>query len=81
MPENIEEGWNIGAPVSAIDDDGDLLIYTLTGPDGGSFGIGKNDGSWQPELPLNYEGRSTYSVVVTAIDPFGAMDSIEIKDL
>ena len=45
VPENTEGGWNIGAPVSAIDDDGDLLIYTLTGPDAGSFGIGKNDGN------------------------------------
>ncbi len=78
VPENTETGRNIGAPVSAIDDDGDLLIYTLTGPDAGSFRIGQNDGQLTTRAPLNYEARNTYSVVVTAIDPFGAMDSIQV---
>ena len=30
------------------------------------------------EAPLNFEVRSNYSVVVTATDPFGAMDSIQV---
>ena len=37
VAENSEEGRSIGAPVSAIDDDDDLLIYTLTGPDAELF--------------------------------------------
>ncbi len=78
VPENTEAGRNIGTAVSAIDDDGDLLIYTLTGPDAEFFRIGKNDGQLTTKAPLNYEARSTYSVVVTAIDPFGAMDSIDV---
>ena len=78
VPENTGEGRNIGAPVSAIDDDGDLLIYTLTGPDAGSFQIGRNNGQLETKAPLNFEVRSSYSVLVTAIDPFGAMDSIQV---
>ena len=78
VAENTEEGRSIGAPVSAIDDDGDLLIYTLTGPDAEFFRIGRNDGQLETEAPLNFEARSSYSVVVTAIDPFGAMDSIQV---
>ena len=78
VPENTEAGRSIGAPVSAIDEDDDLLIYTLTGPDAGFFEIGRNDGQLKTKAPLNFEVRSSYSVVVTATDPFGAMDSIEV---
>ena len=78
VPENSEEGRSIGAPVSAIDDDDDLLIYTLTGPDAEFFRIGRNDGQLETKAPLNFEARSSYSVVVTAIDPFGATDSIQV---
>ncbi len=78
VPENSEKGRSIGAPVSAIDDDDDLLIYTLTGPDAEFFRIGRRDGQLKTEAPLNFEVRNSYSVVVTATDPFGAMDSIEV---
>ena len=61
-----------------IDEDDDLLIYTLTGPDAEFFRIGRNDGQLKTEAPLNFEVRSSYSVVVTATDPFGAMDSIQV---
>ena len=76
--DNPETGRSIGAPVSAIDDDDDLLIYTLTGPDAEFFRIGRRDGQLTTETPLNFEVRNTYSVVVTATDPFGAMDSIQV---
>ena len=33
VPENTKSGQNIGAPVSAFDPDGDLLVYTLGGAD------------------------------------------------
>ena len=78
VPENSEKGRSIGAPVSAHDEDDDLLIYTLTGPDAEFFRIGRNDGQLKTEAPLNFEVRSSYSVVVTATDPFGAMDSIVV---
>ena len=78
VAENTEAGRVIGAPVSARDDDGDLLIYTLTGVDAEFFRIGRNDGQLTTEAPLNYEVKNSYSVVVTATDPFGAMDSIQV---
>ena len=78
VAENTEAGRNIGAPVSALDEDDDLLIYTLSGPDAEFFRVGRNDGQLKTEAPLNYEARSTYTVVVTATDPFGATDSIQV---
>ncbi len=71
-----ETGRSIGAPVSAIDDDNDLLIYNLYGPDAEFFRIGRRDGQLKTEAALNFEVRDRYIVVVTATDPFGAMDSI-----
>ena len=78
VAENTETGRNIGAPVRALDEDDDLLIYTLSGLDAEFFRIGRNNGQLETKAPLNYEARSSYSVVVTAIDPFGAMDSIQV---
>ena len=78
VAENTEEGGSIGAPVNAQDEDDDLLIYTLTGLDAASFEIGRNNGQLETKADLNYEVRSSYSVVVTATDPFGAMDSIQV---
>ena len=78
VPENTEAGQSIGPPVSAQDEDDDLLIYTLSGPDAEFFRIGRRDGQLKTEAPLNFEARSSYSVVVTATDPFGATDSIQV---
>ena len=78
VAENTETGRNIGAPVSAQDEDDDLLIYTLSGADAASFGIGRNNGQLNTKAPLNYEVRNSYTVVVTATDPFGATDSIQV---
>ena len=77
-PENTEAGRSIGAPVRAHDDDGDLLVYTLSGADAASFSIGRNNGQLKTKAPLNYEARNSYTVVVTATDPFGATDSIVV---
>ena len=79
VPENSEKERSIGAPVSAHDEDDDLLIYTLSGPDAELFRIGRRDGQLKTEAPLNFEVRSSYSVVVTATDPFGATDSIVVN--
>ena len=78
VPENSEKERSIGAPVSAHDEDDDLLIYTLSGADAASFGIGRNNGQLNTKAPLNYEVRNSYTVVVTATDPFGATDSIVV---
>ena len=78
VAENTKAGQNIGAPVSAGDEDGDLLIYTLGGADAVSFGISRNNGQLKTKAPLNYEARKSYTVAVTATDPSGAEDSIVV---
>ena len=78
VAENTEAGQSIGDPVSALDEDGDLLIYTLGGEDAGHFRISRNDGQLKTKSPLNYEDRNSYTVVVTATDPFGAAASIVV---
>ena len=78
VPENTKRDQYIGAPVTATDADGDLLIYRLTGPDARTFSILRTTGQIRIWLPLNYEARNTYTVVVTARDPFGATASITV---
>ena len=78
VAENTEAGQSIGDPVSAFDDDGELLIYTLDGADASFFSISRNNGQLMTKASLNYEARNSYSVVVTATDPSGASDSIQV---
>lgn len=78
VAENTRSGRNIGAPVSAHDDDGDLLIYTLGGADAAHFSLSRNGGQLKTKGALNYEARDSYTVVVTATDPSGAADSITV---
>ena len=76
VAENTKAGQSFGVPVSAHDDDGDLLIYTLGGADAASFSITRNTGQLKTRAPLNYESRNSYTVVVTVTDPSGAADSM-----
>ncbi len=78
VAENTEAGRSIREAVSARDDDDDLLIYTLGGEDAESFSISRNTGQLMTKADLNYEARSSYTVVVTVTDPFGATDSITV---
>ena len=76
IAENMDAGVGIGTEVSAMDDDDELLIYTLDGADATFFHISRNTGQLMTKASLNYEARNSYSVVVTATDPSGASDSI-----
>ena len=76
--ENTEAGESIGAPVSAHDEDDELLIYTLRGADAASFDISRTTGQLMTKASLNFEARNSYTVVVTATDPSGAADSIQV---
>ena len=78
VAENTKAAQPIGAPVEATDADNDLLIYTLGGPDARSFDIVRSSGQLRTRSSLNYEVRNTYTVVVTATDPFGAAASIVV---
>ena len=78
IAENTDPEESIGTPVSAFDEDGELLIYTLDGADAAFFSMSRSNGQLRTEASLNYEARNRYSVVVTATDPSGAADSIRV---
>ena len=71
VEENTVPGANIGAPVTATDSNTDKLTYSLGGTDAASFGIVQATGQLLTKAPLDYEGKKTYSVTVTATDPSG----------
>ena len=74
---------NVGAPVAATDSKADgsaeSLQYRLSGADMSSFSV---DNTGQITVgsgtKLNYEGKRTYMVTVTATDPLGASSSIPV---
>ena len=79
VAENTAAGTDIGAPVAATDPDGDSLTYTLgTTADDGHFAIDSASGQLQTNGPLDYEGRSSYAVTVTATDGGGLSASIAV---
>ena len=63
VPENTPPGVNIGAPISATDDDegtrefGNTLTYSLGGDDAASFDIDASTGQLITKAPLNYETK------------------------
>ena len=82
VSENASAGSAVGNPVAATDADaGDTLTYTLGGPDAARFAIGSGTGQITvgSGTTLDYETRTSYSVVVTATDPDGAQDTITVS--
>ena len=79
--EGSAAGRNIGQPVTATDantaDEG-KLTYTLSGTDGGSFDIVASSGQLLTKGPLVHATQSSYTVTVTATDPFRASDTIAV---
>ena len=79
IAENSEAAADIGLPVTATDPNGgDNLTYTLVGTDAASFDIGRSDGQLKTKAKLDYEIKNTYMVTVTATDPNGLSDSIDV---
>ncbi len=78
IPENTPAGRNIGSPVSATDEDEDVLTYSLSGVDAGSFGIVSTTGQLRTRAPLDYEQKNVYSVAVLVSDGKGGTDSIGV---
>ena len=78
IPENTPAGRNIGSPVTATDEDEDVLTYTLSGADAASFGIVSTTGQLRTRAPLDYEQRNTYSVAVLVSDGNGGTDMIGV---
>ena len=78
VPENADLS-TIAATVAASDPNEDALTYALSGDDAASFTIPDADvGALRVAGPLDHEGVGTYQVTVTATDPSGASDSIDL---
>ena len=73
VAENTAAGRNIG-PVVSANDPGDLLTYSLSGPDATSFDIVRSSGQIRTKAPLDFETTPSYMVTVTATDPFDSSD-------
>ena len=82
MAENVKKA-TVGNVVTATDanatTNGDKLMYTISGGDASSFEIGRNDGQIKTAVALNYEVKDSYTIVVQAMDPSGATDTINVN--
>ena len=78
VPENTPAGRDIGSPVTATDTPGDALTYELGGGDSGSFDIVSTSGQLQTKDPLDYESKSSYSVIVTVTDSASAVADVPV---
>ena len=68
IAENTRAGGNIGAPVAAVDPEGNRLKYTLSGTDSAAFTIVETTGQIRVQDALDFEMRSSYSVTVEVHD-------------
>ena len=80
VAENSAAGTDVGLPVTATDDDGDTLTYTLEGTDAASFDIDASTGQILTKSGVTYdhEAKSSYSVTVKADDSNGGTDTIAV---
>ena len=81
IDENSAAGTAVGDPVTATDPDaGDTLEYSLRGGDAMYFSIDSSTGQITvgADAMLDYETKMSYMVTVTATDPDGETDTIEV---
>ena len=83
IAENTVAGTNIGSPVSATDADTsneipNVLAYSLSGTDAASFTLDSLSGQLQTSAALDFETKTSYTVVVSVSDGNGGTDSITV---
>ena len=85
LTENIGEAIttsaeNLGAAITATDDDNDTLIYSIEGTDAASFTIDAGSGQFKTKVGVNYshEAMPTLSAMVRVSDGRGATDTIDV---
>ena len=79
VPENTDVGQDIDTPVTATDANSDTLTYSLGGDAAASFDILPGTGQLQTKAALDFESdKKSYTVVVTATDPSGTLDTIMV---
>ena len=89
--ENTAPGQDVGAPVTADDDDASMLTYRLEGPDAALFAFVTSSGQIRTKAPLNHEDvgcgyvstasptTCTYRVTVTVADGAGGSDATAVN--
>ena len=78
IPRGTPANQNIGTPVSATDEDGDTLTYSLGGTHAASFGIDSTNGQLLTSASLNPADKDAYQVTVEASDGNGGTDTIDV---
>ena len=80
IAENSAAGSPIGDPVTAVDQDGDTLTYSLTGGDAALFRIDAETGQITvgEDTELDFETRMTYTLTVGADDGRGATADVSV---
>ena len=79
VAENTVAGMPIGDPVTATDNEGNALTYSMSGADAASLTIGRTSGQIRTKDALDYETEpNTYTVTVTAADPAGLSDTATV---
>ena len=80
ISENTAKSQNIGAPFLATDPDaGETLTYALDGTDAASFDIDLLTGQLQTKADLDFEEKTSYTVMVTATDREGLSDTTAVN--
>ena len=74
--ENLPAGRNLGAPVTATDDDNDRLTYSIPASD--YFEIVDSTGQLRTKAELDHEDFAVHTVRVTATDPSNRPDSVDV---
>ena len=68
VAESTAASTNIGTAVTATDAENDTLTYTLNGTDASAFDIDSTTGQLKTKAALDYETKTSYTVVLTASD-------------
>ena len=69
VPENTPAGRNVGAPVAAVDPDGDTLVYSVIDDDpAGAFSVVSGSGQIRTVHPLNFEDKGSYRFTIQVHD-------------
>ena len=76
----VDRPWyeNIGAPITATDDDNDIITYTIKNSRTSPFYIDWFTGQLQVGTPLDYEDQTSHTLTVVATDPSGGKDQIDV---
>ena len=78
IPQNTPVGGDIYYPVKATDSDHDEIRYSVGGTDADLFRIDRSGGTLFTTEAHAFNETRSYSITITATDPSGEFDSIEI---